>query len=115
MAEASKLRVTELDFDQIKDNFKSYLTSQEQFKDFDTTGSAMSVLMDLLAYNTHYNAFYLNMIANEMFIDTAVTRNSLMSLSKMLGYTPKSRRSATANVNLISTDMEFPFVVVVSI
>jgi len=114
MAEASKLRVTELDFDQIKDNFKSYLTSQEQFKDFDTTGSAMSVLMDLLAYNTHYNAFYLNMIANEMFIDTAVTRNSLMSLSKMLGYTPKSRRSATANVNLIITPTDNPSTVTIA-
>ena len=114
MAEASKLRVTELDFDQIKDNFKSYLTSQEQFKDFDTTGSAMSVLMDLLAYNTHYNAFYLNMIANEMFIDTAVTRNSLMSLSKMLGYTPKSRRSATANVNLSITPTDNPSTVTIA-
>ena len=80
MAEPSKLRLSELDFDQLRSNFKSFLNTQDEFKDYDTSGSAISVLLDLLAYNSHLNSFYLNMVANEMFIDTAVNRNSLMSL-----------------------------------
>ena len=76
MAEASKLQVSELDFAQIRENFKTFLSTQDQFKDYDTDGSIMSVLLDLLSYNTHYNAFYLNMVANEMFLDSAVLRNS---------------------------------------
>ena len=62
------LRVTEVDFDDIKTNLKSYLQSQTQFNDYDFDGSNMSVLLDVLAYNTHYNAFYTNMICNEMFL-----------------------------------------------
>ncbi len=108
MAEASKLRLSELDFEQLRSNFKNYLTSQEQFKDYDSTGSSISVLLDLLAYNSHLNSFYLNMVANEMFLDTAVNRNSIMSLSKMLGYLPRSRKSAFANVNISVTPNDQP-------
>lgn len=105
MDESSKLRVSELDFSQIKDNFKKYLQSQDYFKDFDYEGSTINALLDVLAYNTHYNSYYLNMVANEMFIDSAVLRSSLISLSKMIGYKPRSRIGATANVNVIfSTD-----------
>ena len=70
---ASKLKVSELDFDTIKTNLKSFLSDQNELSDYNFDGSAMSVLLDVLAYNTHYNAFMANMVANEMFLDTAVT------------------------------------------
>jgi len=94
------LRVTELDFDAIKQNIKNYLTSQAQFTDYDFEGSGLSVLIDTLAYNTHYNAFYLNMAMNEIFVDSAVKRESVVSLSKMLNYVPRSSRAAVAKVNV---------------
>tara|TARA_B100000809_G_scaffold83227_1_gene81572 strand:- start:379 stop:2244 length:1866 start_codon:yes stop_codon:yes gene_type:complete len=108
MAEATKLRVSELDFDQIKNNFKSFLKEQDTFRDYNLDGSNISILLDILAYNTHYNAFYLNMVANEMFIDSATTRNAMISLSKLLGYVPKSRTSAKANVNISITPNDAP-------
>ena len=108
MSEASKLRVSELDFDQIKNNFKSFLSEQDIFRDYNLEGSNISMLLDILAYNTHYNAFYLNMVANEMFIDSATTRNAMISLSKLLGYTPKSRTGAKANVNISITPNDSP-------
>ena len=108
MAEASKLRVSELDFDQIKNNFKSFLKEQDVFRDYNLEGSTISHLLDILAYNTHYNAFYLNMVANEMFIDSATTRNAMISLSKLLGYVPKSRTGAKANVNISITPNDAP-------
>ena len=88
MAQTTKrLRVTELDFNDIKTNLKSYMKSQETFKDYDFEGSAMNTLLDVLSYNTHYNAVYANMVANEMFLDSAVKRDSVISLAKHLGYT----------------------------
>lgn len=108
MAEATKLRVSELDFDQIKSNFKNYIKEQDIFRDYNLDGSVISHLLDILAYNTHYNSFYLNMIANEMFIDSATTRNAMISLAKQLGYTPKSRTGARANVNLSITPDDNP-------
>ena len=108
MAEPSKLKISELDFEQLRSNFKSFLSTQEEFKDYDFSGSALNILMDLLSYNTHINSFYLNMIANEMFLDTAVNRNSILSLSKMLGYLPRSRKSAFANVNISVTPTDSP-------
>ena len=104
MAAPSNLRLTGLDFDELRSNFET----QEEFTDYDSTGSAFSVLLDVLSYNTHINSFYLNMIANEMFIDTAIKRNSLMSLSKMLGYLPKSRKSSYANVTISVTPTDNP-------
>jgi len=97
------LRVTELDFSGIRDNLKSYLSTQSQFQDYDFEGSAMAVLLDVLAYNTHYNAYYLNMLANEMFLDTAQQRDSVVSRAKELGYVPVSAIGATANVQVIFT------------
>lgn len=96
----AELIVTELDFQDIKTSLKNYLASQSEFTDYDFTGSALNTLLDVLAYNTHYNAVLANMQANEMFIDTAIKRTSVVSLAKMLGYTPRSRTSAKAKVNI---------------
>jgi hypothetical protein len=94
------LQVSELDFDEIRTNLKGYLSTQNQFKDYNFEGSAMSVLLDVLAYNTHYNSYYLNMVANEMFLDTAQQRDSVISRAKELGYLPVSAIGASANVTL---------------
>jgi hypothetical protein len=96
----AELNVTELDFDTIKNNLRNYLAAQPEFTDYDFTGSALSVLLDVLAYNTHYNAVLANLQVNEMFIDTAIKRTSVVSLAKMLGYSPRSTTSAKALVNL---------------
>lgn len=98
---STRLKVTELDFDTIKTNLKVFLNQQEEFTDYDFEGSALSVLIDLLAYNTHYNAYYLNMIANESFLDTALLRDSVVSHAKSLGYIPTSRKAAVAKIKLI--------------
>lgn len=103
MAANTYLEVTDVDFEDIRSNLKSYLGSQTQFQDYDFEGSNMAVLLDILAYNTHYNAFYTNMIANEMFLDTAQQRDSVVSRSKELGYVTRSARGATANVTLTFT------------
>jgi len=97
-----RLRVTELDFDSIKDNLKTYLKAQTEFKDYDFEGSGMNILLDTLAYNTHYLGFNANMLANEMFLDSASLRSSVVSHAKTLGYEVSSVRApyATINVNL---------------
>jgi hypothetical protein len=100
---ANRLRVTELDFDTIKENLKNFLRQQTEFQDYDFEGSGLSILLDVLAYNTHYNAYYLNMVANEAFLDTALLRGSVVSHAKSLGYIPHSRKPATANVNISIT------------
>ena len=99
----AELNVTELDFDTIKNNLRTYLAAQPEFTDYDFTGSALSLLLDVLAYNTHYNAVLANLQANEMFIDTAIKRTSVVSLAKMLGYSPRSTTSAKARVDLSVT------------
>ena len=99
--ETKKLQVTELDFDQIKTNLKNFLRNQAEFADFDFEGSGMSVLLDLLAYNTHYLGFNANMLANEMFLDSAALRSSVVSLSKMLGYTPASAIAPEADITVV--------------
>jgi hypothetical protein len=96
----SNLRIAELDFDAIKSNLKAYLQSQDEFTDYDFEGSGLSVLLDILAYNTHYNAYLANMAINEMFLDSAVKRSSVVSLAKHLGYTPSSVRGAVANLEV---------------
>ena len=103
MSANTYLNVTEVDFADIKSNLKSYLQSQTQFNDYDFEGSNMSVLLDVLSYNTHYNAFYTNMLANEMFLDTAQQRDSVVSRAKELGYITRSARGASANVTLTFT------------
>ena len=97
---AKSTRITELDFDQIKNNLKTYLKGQTEFKDYDFEGAGLNMLLDVLAYNTHYQSFYANMVSNEMFLDSAVLRDSVVSLAKHLGYTPRSTRAATATVNV---------------
>lgn len=98
-------RVAELDFDTIKTNLKQFLTNYRDkdnnliFKDYDFDASSLSILLDILSYNTHYNAYYTNMVANEMFLDSAVKRESAVSIAKHLGYTPLSYRSARAKVS----------------
>ena len=99
----SNIKYTELDFKKIKDNLKNFLKNQDQFKDYDFDGSSMSVLLDVLAYNTGYNGFYLNMVANEMFLDSASLKSSVVSRAKHLGYTPRSIKTLSAKVNLTIT------------
>jgi len=99
----NNIQLTELDFSNIKNNFIAYLQSQDTFKDYNFQGSAMSVLLDILAYNTQYNAYYLNMVANEMFLDSALQRSSVVSHAKLLNYTPKSAIAPTAYINVAFT------------
>lgn len=96
----SNIKVTELDFDILKENLKDFLRSQEEFQDYDFEGSGLQILLDVLSANTHYNAIYQNMVANEMFLDSAVLRESVVSRSKTLGYTPSSIKSSQVIINL---------------
>jgi hypothetical protein len=95
MASDNNLKIDALDFQGIKTNFKSYLQAQDQFRDYNFEGSGLNVLLDLLAYNTYYNSFYLNMVAAEAFLPTAQKRNSVVNLAKSLNYTPRSVTSAS--------------------
>lgn len=97
---ANRLRVSELDFEEIKSNFKEFLKGQETFADYNYEGSGLAVIVDLLAYNTHYNAVLANMQANERFIDSAVSRSSVVSIAKQYDYYPQSYSSATATVDI---------------
>ena len=99
----SNLRISELDFDQIKTNLKTFLKAQSEFTDYDFEGSGLSTLLDVLAYNTHYNAYLANMVVNEMFLDSAVKRSSAVSIAKHLGYTPVSARGSVANLDIVVT------------
>jgi len=101
-----KTPITELDFDAIKNQFKSYLQTQTQFKDYNFEGSNMSALLDVLAFNTFQNNYYTNMTMNEMFLDSAALKNSIVSHAKELNYIPRSRKSATATVRVTITDTE---------
>ena len=101
---ATKLEISELDFDDVKSNLKIFLNQQTEFQDYDFEGSGMSILLDLLAYNTHYLGFNANMLANEMFMDSADIRASLVSLAKQVGYTPTSVRAPTATLNVTVND-----------
>ena len=97
---ATKLQVTELDFDDIKNNLKTYMKNQEEFKDYNFEGSALSTLVDLLSYNTHYLAMNANLAVNESFLDTATLRSSVVSHAKTLGYTPRSARAPIAYLDV---------------
>ena len=96
----SGLQITNLDFGSIKNSLKSFLQQQNTLQDYNFDGSALSVLLDVLSYNTQYNAYYLNMIANEMFLDSSVQRGSVVSHAKLLNYTPRSAVAPKATVNL---------------
>lgn len=99
----STTNLVPVDFETIKENLKYYLRSQTIFKDVDFEASNINVLLDVLAYNTYHNSFYLNMVASEMFLDTAQLQNSVTSHAKMLNYVPRSYRSAKATVNITIT------------
>ena len=92
-------QVANLDFEQIKSTLKDYLKAQSDFTDYDFEGSAISNLIDVLAYNTYYTAFNTNMVVNELFIDSASLRDNVVSIAKQLGYTPKSKTSPTAYID----------------
>jgi len=98
---ATKLEISELDFDGIKGNLKTFLSQQNEFTDYDFEGSGMSVLLDVLAYNTHYLGYNANMLANEMFMDSADLRSSVVSLAKQVGYTPTSSIAAKAIIDVV--------------
>lgn len=101
-----KIEVNNLDFFEIKNNLKTYLSGLDQFSDFNFEGSGSSILLDLLAYVTHYQGFYNNMVANEMFLDSAVKRSSVVSHAKSLGYTPSSSSASTATVDITINDSD---------
>lgn len=100
MAANNALIVTDINFDQIKANLQAFLSSQSQFQDYDFEASGMQTILHLLAYNTYYNSIYTNMVANEMFLDSALIRNNVVSRAKMLGYTPSSARGARASLRI---------------
>lgn len=103
MASNNSLNVVGLDFNQTKSSLVAYLSSQETLKDYNFDGSILSTILDVLAYNTHYQAFYANMVANEMFLDSAVMRPSVVSHAKTIGYTPQSNRASTAVIDITPT------------
>jgi hypothetical protein len=102
---SNKLQVSDFDFDDIKANLKSFLQDQSEFQDYDFEGSGFAVLLDLLAYNTHYLGFNANMLANEMYLDSADIRKNIVSLAKMLGYTPTSPKSPSATIDILMNNI----------
>ena len=97
------LNVTELDFEQIKTNLKTYLKNQDGFTDYDFEGSGLNILMDLLAYNTHYNAINAHYTLNEAFLDSAQIRGNVVTRAKVLGYTPRSTLTPAGEINIVIT------------
>jgi hypothetical protein len=105
MAANTSLSITSLDFDTLKQQYIQFLTTQSALKDYSFTDSNMNVLIDLQTYNTYLNAFYLNMVASEMFLDSAQKLDSVVSHAKELNYLPQSARSSTAGVSFtVATD-----------
>lgn len=100
MAANNALRITELDFDSIKRNLKTFLSERSGFDSFNFEGSNWSILLDILAYNTHMQGYYINAVANEMFLDSAQLRDSVLSHAKLMNYTPTSKRAATAFIDI---------------
>jgi hypothetical protein len=105
---SNKLSITDLEFDDIKSNLKTYLSAQSQFSDYDFTGSGMDVLLDVLAYNTHYMGYYANMAVNEMFMDSSSLRESVVSHAKHLNVIPNSVTAAKASLNMTFTPTGSP-------
>ena len=105
---SNKIAITDLEFDAIKTNLKEYLSAQTTFQDYDFEGSGMDVLLDILAYNTHYMGYYANMIGNEMFMDSASLRESVVSHAKHLNVIPNSVTAPTAYLNMTFTPPTSP-------
>ena len=108
MATNSTLSVSELDFDTIKSSLQTYLQGQTEFSDYNFESSTLSILLNVLSYNTYHNSFYLNMVANEMFLDSSQLRTSVVSRAKMLNYTPRSSVGATAAIDAVVTPGDSP-------
>lgn len=106
MAANSSIILSKLDFDSNRESLKAYLKEQDAFKDYDFESSNLSVLLDILSYNTYLNAFYLNMVGNEMFLDSAQLRDSVVSHAKELNYLPRSFASARARINITVTSTD---------
>ena len=101
---SNKLEVADFDFDVVKANLKTFLQSQTEFQDYNFEGSGFAILLDILAYNTHYLGFNANMLANEMYLDSADIRKNIVSIAKMLNYTPSSVRSPVASLDIEVND-----------
>jgi hypothetical protein len=101
---SNKLEVSDFDFDAVKANLKTFLQSQSEFQDYNFEGSGFAILLDVLAYNTHYLGFNANMLANEMYLDSADIRKNIVSIAKMLNYTPSSVRSPVASIDIEVND-----------
>ena len=111
---SNKLTITDLEFDTVKDNLKTFLKAQTQFQDYDFEGAGMSVLVDLLAYNTHYMGYYANMLGNEMFLDSSSLRESAVSHAKHLNVIPTSRTASKAKINITFTPTGTPVSLTIS-
>lgn len=105
MSTNNRIQVSDLDYNQIRENLKTFMRGQSQFTDYDFEGSALSTLIDILAYNTHYNALYTNLAINEMFLDSASKRSSIVSIANNFGYTPVSAISAKAILTITVTEI----------
>jgi hypothetical protein len=108
MAANNALKITDINFDGIKQNLRDYLSSQTELQDYDYDSSTVQTILNLLAYNTYYNSIYLNMVANEMYLDSAQIRANVVSRAKQLGYTPRSARGARATIRLTFTPGDSP-------
>jgi len=96
-------QIANLDYLEIKESLKTYLRSQSEFTDYDFEGSALSNILDVLAYNTYYTAFNTNLVANEFFIDSATLRDNVIRIAKQLGYRPRSRVAPKSTINFTAT------------
>ncbi len=103
----SSLTLSSLDFDTLKDNLKKYLSSQDIFKDYNFEGSNINVLLDVLSYNSYLNSFYLNMVASEMFLDSAQKYDSIVSHAKELNYVPRSASHSVADISFTLETTDF--------
>ena len=114
MAANNVLQLSGINFDDIKDNLKNFLSSQKELEDYNYDSSTMQILLNLLAYNTYQNNFYLNMVANEMFLDSAQIRANIVSRAKMLGYTPLSSKGAAATIQVTITPDDSPTTITIN-
>ena len=114
MPSSNKLNITDLEFDGIKENLKTFLKNQTQFQDYDFEGSGMSIMLDLLAYNTHYMGYYANMLGNEMFLDSSSLRESVISHAKHLNVHPTSVKASTATLDFTFTPTGSPIALTIA-
>ena len=114
MSANNALQLTSIDFDGIKNDLKAFLSNQTELGDYNYESSTMQIMLNLLAYNTYKNSFYLNMVGNEMFLDSAQIRNNVVSRAKMLGYTPRSAQGPTATVKLTVVPDDAPDTITIS-